>query len=310
MAKRGEEPVLRSGAVPAMTPRRMWLLLLAAGLGVWLATAFITALTEDPILLPSVILVGSFLVPVTLVVFALSRTRENHLTLDVVLLGFLGGGTLGLLCAALTEVYLLPTAMGTFVGVGFIEELAKGLVLVAVARGVETRTPRDGMVLGATVGAGFAAFESSGYAFRALIENGADHAVINIVSTEAIRAVSAPFGHVMWTCLLGGALFASRRVLWTFVGVVALHAAWDASNGLSIILTQGVLGEGWNFDWPNTEDWIGVPTGQDLAFYNAISAAMLVAIALIGTVWVVSRWRRYDPVTWAMNPRTSAAGSE
>jgi protease PrsW len=100
------------------------------------------------------VLLGSFLVPITMVVFALSRPRVNHLTIEVVLLGFLGGGTLGLCFAALTEVYILPTAYGTFFGVGLIEESAKAIVFLAAARGLATRHPREGMILGATVGAG------------------------------------------------------------------------------------------------------------------------------------------------------------
>ena len=77
-----------------------------------------------------------------MVAFALSRPRVNHLTIEIVLLGFLGGGTLGLCFAALTEVYILPTAYGTFFGVGLIEEGAKAIVLVAAARGLSARASR------------------------------------------------------------------------------------------------------------------------------------------------------------------------
>ena len=156
------------------------------GAPIWIVAAVITGVTEDTILLPTVVLLGSFLVPITLVAFALSR--PNHLPVEVVLLGFLGGGTLGVCFAALTEVYILPTAYGTFFGVGLIEEGAKAIVLVAAARGLSTRRPREGMILGATVGAGFAAFESSGYALKAFLENIDDHGVLNIVGTEAVRA--------------------------------------------------------------------------------------------------------------------------
>ena len=82
-------------------------------------------------------------------------------------------------------------------------------MLIAAPRGLPAHAPREGMIIGATVGAGFAAFESSGYALKAFLENADDHGVLNIVGTEAVRAVSAPFGHIMWTAILGGALFAS-----------------------------------------------------------------------------------------------------
>jgi protease PrsW len=157
------------------------------------------------------------------------------------------GGPIWIVAAVITgiteDTILLP--YGTFFGVGLIEEGAKAIVFLAAARGLATRHPREGMILGATVGAGFAAFESSGYALKAFLENIDDHGVLNIVGTEAIRAISAPFGHIMWTAILGGAIFAGRRVLPTFAGVVVLHAAWDASNGWAITLTQGILGDGW-----------------------------------------------------------------
>lgn len=294
---------MESGApVPAILPRSLWKVLLAVGAVVWIIASVITGLTQDTILVPSVVLLGSFLVPTTMVAFALSRPRRNHLTLEAVLLGFLGGGTLGVCFAALTEVYLLPTAYGTFFGVGVIEETAKAIVLIAVARTVPVHDPREGMILGATVGAGFAAFETSGYALKAFLENADDHGVLNIVGTEAVRAVSAPFGHIMWTAILGGALFAAwaggrphltRRVCLTFLGVVVLHAMWDASNGWAITLTQGILGDGWTLDWPRTKDWVGFPTGQELEVYNTISFVLLVSIASIGTLWLVRRWRAY-----------------
>jgi protease PrsW len=288
--------------VPAILPTSLWKLLLAVGAAVWIVASVITGVTEDTILVPSVVLLGSFLVPTTMVAFALSRPRQNHLTIETVLLGFLVGGTLGVCFAALTEVYLLPTAYGTFFGVGLIEETAKAIVLVLVARSLPLYDPREGMILGATVGAGFAAFESSGYALKAFLENADDHGVLNVVGTEAVRAVSAPFGHIMWTAILGGALFAAwaggrphltRRVCLTFLGVIVLHAMWDASNGWAITLTQGILGDGWTLDWPKTKDWVGFPTGQELEVYNAISFVLLVVIASIGTWWLLRRWRAY-----------------
>src|SRR4029078_11817512 len=154
------------------------------------------------------------------------------------LLGFLAGGTAGVVLSAVTEIYLLTDAVGTDAGIGFMEEGGKGLIVLAVATFVRPRVPRDGMVLGATIGAGFAAFESAGYALRVLIENADDHPGLKIIHAEAFRAVLAPFGHITWTAILGGALFASawttgrfrldRRLAGTFVGVVVVHALWGA----------------------------------------------------------------------------------
>ena len=100
---------------------------------------------------------------------------------------------------------------GNFVGVGLFEETAKALVVVGVGWRIAERRPRDGMVLGATVGAGFASFESAGYALQTFIDHRADHPVTNILSTEAQRGLLSPFGHLTWTALVGGAIFAAWR---------------------------------------------------------------------------------------------------
>jgi protease PrsW len=270
---------------------------------VWVLATAITSVTSDTILVPTIILVGSFLVPVTMVAFALSRRHQHHLTAEALLLGFLGGGTLGVLLSALTETYLLPSAYGTFAAVGAIEEGTKGLVVVAVALMVATRRPRDGIILGATVGAGFASFESAGYAFSAAIGHADDHPILRIVETELSRAALAPFGHITWTALLGGALFAAARrngslrlsggVIATFAGIVALHGAWDATYGWAIVATRGLEGEGWTLGWPNTQAWIATPTGRTLVVFQVVYTALLLVNALIGATWLVHRWRRY-----------------
>lgn len=298
----GHEISASGEASPLITSKRLWWLVLLVGAAVWLLAALITGLTGDTILVPTVILLGSFLAPVSLVLFALSRSREGFLTADVVLLGFLCGGTLGLVFAALTEVYFLPSEYGTFLTVGLIEESAKGLVLVAVAYRVRPRGALDGMALGATVGAGFAAFESSGYALKSLIVHASDHPVLNIVESEISRAVLSPFGHITWTALLGGALFAASRngafrlttgVLWTFVGIILLHAAWDASFGWSIAAAQGLVADDWTSAWPKTDDWIGTPTNEELTVQTVVYHLLIGLNALIGTTWIVRRWRRY-----------------
>jgi protease PrsW len=304
------EPTL----TPDTLPRHLWLVALLVGAAVWIVGAVVTAITDDTILVPNIIILGTFLVPVCTVLFVLSRPREAHLTTEALVLGFLAGGTAGVVLTAVTEIYLLPDAAGSNIGTGLIEEGGKGLLLLAAASVVRPRVPRDGMVLGAAVGAGFAAFESSGYALRALVDHADSHPVLNIVETEAFRAVLAPFGHTTWTAIFGGALFASawstgrfridRRVAWTFVGVSALHAAWDASYGVAIRISQGLGGEGWTIGWPNTAAWVGLPTGSDLARFQVVYDGLLVIIASIGLFWAYRSWRAYRIDRWrAARPR-------
>src|SRR3954452_128099 len=250
------KPIARPPRVPPAhqhfvhLPTRLWKLLLAGGAVTWLIAAVVTEATNDTILVPTVIIVGSFMVPVTMAAFALSRRRDGYLTTEEVVLGFLLAGTLGVVATALMETYLLPSANGTFIAVGWIEELGKGAVLLLVAHQVHHREPRDGMVLGAVVGAGFAAFESAGYALQALLDNIHAKSVVAILETEAFRAVLAPFGHITWTALIGGAVFASsrggrfhvtHRLVLTILGVVTLHTLWDQSFGWAVMITRALV---------------------------------------------------------------------
>jgi protease PrsW len=301
---------------PSALPQRLWLIALVAGVVCWIGGAASTAITEDPILVPNIIILGTFLVPVCTVLFVLTRPREAHLSAEIIVLGFIAGGTAGVVLTAVTEVELLPDAAATNLGVGFIEEGGKALILVAVASLVRSRVPRDGMVLGATVGAGFAAFESAGYALRALIQSADDHPVLNIIETEAFRAVLAPFGHITWTSILGGAIFASgwatgrfrldRRVAWTFLGVASLHGLWDASYGCAIRISQGLGGDGWTLGWPDTAAWVGTPTGADLVRFQVIYDALLAINAIVGLTWALRRWRAYQVDRWRAGNETPA----
>jgi protease PrsW len=123
------------------------------------------------------------------------------------------------------------------------------------------------------------------------------------------RAALAPFGHLTWTAILGGALFATawstgrfrldRQLVLTFLGVMVLHALWDMSDGLSIRLTQVLAGADWTFEWPNKAAWVGTPTGADLVRFNVIYSGLLVINAVIGISWALRRWRRYRIDRWA-----------
>jgi RsiW-degrading membrane proteinase PrsW (M82 family) len=309
-----DRPVHEAIVTPGALPRRMWLVTLLVGTVLWAAVAAAILATENTILVPNLIMLGTFMVPVCTLLFVLGRPRATRLSVQGIVLGFLAGGTAGVMLTGTLEVYLLPDAVFTNTLIGLIEEAGKGLLVVAVAAVVRTRLPRDGMVLGAAVGAGFAAFESAGYALGELVVSSDRHPVLRVVETEVSRAVSEPFGHIAWTAILGGAIFASAsasgrirldaRVFWTFVGVVAVHAAWDAAYGVAIRVSLGLGGNGWRISWPNTESWPGEPSGAELWRFDIVYEALLVILALIGSVWALRRWRAYGHDRWTEGRRS------
>src|SRR5205823_22607 len=157
---------------------------------------------------PTIVLLGSFLVPVTFVAWAFERRDTGEITAGLVLSTFVTGGVLGVLAASVLEAYLLHPSPWLFFGVGLIEEAAKLVVLMALTRHLATKSVRDGMILGAAVGFGFAAFESAGYAFTALFTvDGLS--LMQVVQTELLRGLLAPVGHGLWTAIVGGVLFSA-----------------------------------------------------------------------------------------------------
>ncbi|MFD4989534.1 PrsW family glutamic-type intramembrane protease [Streptomyces sp. NPDC058374] len=103
--------------------------------------------------------------------------------------------------------------------------------------------PRDGMVLAAAVG--FAALESPGYALTALLTV-KGLSLTDLVRTEVLRGLLAPFGHGLWTAVAGGVLFAAsarsgwlRLTGWVVaarLGLSVLHALWDAMHSVAAAL--------------------------------------------------------------------------
>jgi RsiW-degrading membrane proteinase PrsW (M82 family) len=278
--------------------RRMWLRLFLVGLALWVATVVVVFLTGNPNLVPTLVLLGSFLVPVTFVAWAFERRGTGELTAGLVFSTFLTGGVLGVLGASVLEAYLLHPSPWLFFGVGLIEEAVKLAALMVLTRHLQTRSLRDGMILGGAVGFGFAAFESAGYAFTALFTvDGLS--VIQLVQTELIRGLLAPVGHGLWTAVLGGILFAASRhgrfaitgrLVLAYVGVSILHGLWDSMHSIALYLTL-VLTEGERLR-PSPQGWLVEPDTDQVNLFSTMEWAGLAVISIIGVAWLVVLWRR------------------
>src|SRR5438132_10233588 len=146
-----------------------WWAVFLGGLVLWGATIVVARITRNIILLPTIVLLGSFLVPVTAVVWYLDHDQSPALSPRRIVAAFIVAGAIGVLAAAVLESWLVfgPGVIGSL-KVGLIEEFVKGVAIVVLAWGLRSYATRDGMVLGATVGFGFAALESSGYALASL----------------------------------------------------------------------------------------------------------------------------------------------
>jgi protease PrsW len=232
-----------------------WWLVLPIGLALWAATVATSFFTSNLILLPTIVLLGSFLVPVTGVVWYLDHDPSPALSPRRIVLAFIIAGVMGALGASLLEFWFVygPGPLG-YLKVGLIEEFVKGAAIVLFALGLRSYSTRDGMVLGATVGFGFAALESSGYALVSLFVVQGGHLYLSlqsVVFTELVRGLLAPVGHGLWSAILGGVIFHAARngqlrpawsVLIAYLGVSLLHAAYDYFGGIPGYIVISIIG--------------------------------------------------------------------
>lgn len=204
---------------------------------------------------PGLILAGSFMVPLALVVFFFELNASKNISFFTIAKVFLVGGCASFLCTLLLfEMFPVGELdYGGAILVGIIEEVGKlAIVAYFIYRDKSIQHPVNGLLIGAAVGAGFAAIESAGYAFRILLAAGYDEMVDNLF----LRAVFAPGGHVVWAAMSGYAImivkgdqpltmdFLSKSAFWKLFWVpVALHAVWDMpiEFGSSFYLVQILL---------------------------------------------------------------------
>lgn len=208
---------------------------------------------QEPNLLPGLILLGSFAFPIATAVFFYECNVPRNISLFAALRMFMWGGVLSLVLSL--ALFQLAGRWNQVIGdsvAGFVEEPGKlaAVVLLAGFR-PKYRWTLNGLCLGAAVAAGFAAFESAGYAMRILLETNSSRPMFdNIV----LRAFLAPFSHVVWTAISAGALWRvrrdrpfemgmlrDRRCLAPLVAVMLLHAAWNSSLVASVPLAGGYL---------------------------------------------------------------------
>ncbi|GAA4172334.1 PrsW family intramembrane metalloprotease [Gryllotalpicola koreensis] len=281
-----------------------WWKTLMVGWVLWLATITVTVLTGNPNLVPTLILLGSFLVPFCVVLFAVERLRGNVTALQLIL-AFFVSGVAGVLGASLLEANL-QQSLWLYGLVGLIEEFVKGCILVVLGWRLTPKSASQGALLGATVGAGFAAFESAGYAFNAALgTHGIDLAAL--LRTEVIRALLAPVGHILWTAIIGAALFgiAGRRArpddpgytwsIWVavaYLGAAVLHALWDSMSSIAsllALLATGNTAQLLQYGFLLRRDADAV---QSLSSVLYVCGLIVVSLAGVVTLWAVIRHYR------------------
>ena len=193
---------------------------------------------ENLNLIPGLLMMGSLAVPLSTAVLVFEMNTPRNVSFYEVLRLFLIGGVVSLL-VALFEFEWSPFSWLGSPQAGVVEETAKLLTVVALTRGGgRYKYILNGLLLGAAVGAGFAAFESAGYAFRYLLMSKGNYS--EMTSVIYGRAFLARFGHVAWTAIAAAAFWRvrgdagfqlsmlwDRRFLKAMLIPVLLHMTWD-----------------------------------------------------------------------------------
>ncbi len=206
---------------------------------------------NNPNLVPGLIMMGAFAMPLATVFLLFELNTPRNVAFYQVLMLVCLGGVVSLFVSL---IGFSVSALG-WLGAsqaGIIEEIGKLLAVIIVARRRSDKYILNGLLFGAAVGAGFAAFESAGYAFRALLGNGGVSAMTQSI---LLRGMLAPFGHVAWTAIAAGALWRVKgdktispgmlvngRFLSAFIIPVVIHMLWNSPLPSTFFLKHLFLG--------------------------------------------------------------------
>jgi len=190
--------------------------------------------------IPGLILVGAFAVPFSGLVFFFEADVFKDVSLFDVVKVFFIGGVFALIVTLFLYQFVSFSMMNRITGaltvtdslsVGLVEELGKFMITLTFIDQLRVRHVLDGILIGAAVGAGFAAFETAGY-----IYGSGNH----LLEVAVLRGWSAIGGHLVWAAIAGGAFMVVKRqkafqpsqlidvrFLIFFLLAVLMHAAWD-----------------------------------------------------------------------------------
>jgi RsiW-degrading membrane proteinase PrsW (M82 family) len=205
-------------------------------------------------LIPGLIMMGSLAVPLATVFLFFELNTPRNVSFHSVLMLVCSGGVVSLFVSLIGFSISNLDWLGASQA-GIVEEAGKLIAVMIMVRQAKYKYTLNGMLFGAAVGAGFAAFESAGYAFEALLRYRSLDAMTGSIQ---VRAFLSPFGHVAWTAITAGALWRSKgdqplnpktfdaRFWKAFLIPVVLHMTWNSPLPSPMFVKHLLLGVlGW-----------------------------------------------------------------
>jgi len=209
------------------------------------------AFFANPKFIPGFIFMGSLAVPLAVLVLFFELNTPRNVSFYSLLALVAMGGVLSLIVASIGYQTSFLDSLGA-PQAGIVEEVAKLAAVVIICRQTKHKYILNGMLFGAAIGAGFAAFETAGYAQDAFLSGMAQVGFntqnffgaggSSYLNSELFtRAWLSPFGHVVWTAITAGALWRAKKDLpfnfhmldatfWkTFLIPMGCHMVWDST---------------------------------------------------------------------------------
>ncbi|MDO8491009.1 MAG: PrsW family intramembrane metalloprotease, partial [Dehalococcoidia bacterium] len=227
--------------------QQRWLQLLGGGVFLFAVTEQALLVTGNLNFVPTIMLLGAFVVPITFVAYFYEHVRDRDISMPLLTSCFFVGGIVGLTTAGILEYATLRSlSIPALFGIALIEESAKLLFPIGMYLAWRYRHEADGLLFGVAAGMGFAALETMGYGLVTLMQSQGD--VSSLLQVLLIRGLLSPAGHAAWTGFVCAVLWREREraqrptlnlaVASAFALAVVLHALW---NILSSLDTQSTL---------------------------------------------------------------------
>lgn len=216
---------------------RVLLMLLVVFMGLYVMIRYF----GNPYAMPGAMFIGAMAVPFAAVVFLWEMNVPRNINVLEIVSTFFVGGVFSLICTLALFSIVGSGDTSTYIGaliVGVIEEIGKIIVVGYYIKKKNCKYILNGLLLGACVGAGFAVFETAGYAFYyGLVMRGTFDSTLSILLLRGKLAIG---GHVAWAAISGAGLVAAKgeellrtdhwknpRFLKFLIFVIILHGVWD-----------------------------------------------------------------------------------
>lgn len=220
----------------------------------FIALYFASTQWQVPTVSAGLVLIGAFAVPVTGLIFFFESNAFKNFSIFETLKVFFIGGVMAIFITLLLSIIIGGNDMSTWSGaltIGIVEEVGKLIIIVYFIRKYVVTHILNGLLIGAAVGAGFAAFETAGYIMTAWTSQATSLAFLglgadgsDVLGITFARAWTALGTHMVWAAIAGGALIIAKRAaefkmnqlmnknfLVFFVIAIGLHTVWDKIAG-------------------------------------------------------------------------------